>query len=344
MTSATTLLHQKQILFLSPKFFSYELLLKNELEAMGGKVTFFDERPSNTTLGKALLRINRKLMKQKIKNYYEQIIDQIKDQHFDYILICQAEATPTFFLDYLTKTFSHIPKTLYLWDSVRNKINTVEKTPYFDQVESFDIQDCQHYGWHFRPLFFDKSYATLAQNKTQDLDLFFVGTVHSDRYLILEQIKQEFLRENKHVFYYYFIPSKLMFFYYKYFKKIIPGAKINDFNYHPLAQTTLQEKLTSAQVVVDIQHPLQTGLTMRTIEMLGAHKKLITTNQDIVHYDFYDPNNICVIDRDHVVIPAEFLNSTYQPVAQEIYQHYCISSFLTELLGLNQENVRYYHE
>ncbi|WP_225419640.1 lipopolysaccharide biosynthesis protein [Lapidilactobacillus wuchangensis] len=332
----------KRVLFLSPKFFSYEIMLKNKLESMGAEVLFFDERPSNTTLGKSLLRINRKLMEPLVKKYYEKIIKEISGQQFDYILICQAEATPLFFLDFLDKHYQDSHKVLYLWDSVKNKINTVEKAPFFDQVYSFDIQDCEKYDWKFRPLFFDSSYEEIKRNKGTKLDLFFVGTVHSDRYLILEKIKKIFSQRNKVVYFYYYIPSKLMFFYYKYIKRIIPGAKLSDFNYHSLDRTTLQAKLENAQVVIDIQHPLQTGLTMRTIEMLGASKKIITTNQDIIHYDFYNPLNVCVIDRNDVVIPDSFLSSPYQQVDESIYCRYSIKYFLEELLGIEQKEGSYY--
>lgn len=338
-------LNNKKILFLSPQFFSYEKLLKRALEHKGAMVTFFDERPSNTTVGKTLLRINRKLVNHQIKHYYQRIIDQIKNQSFDYILICQAEATPIFFLEFLREHFSDSRRILYLWDSVRNKINTVEKIPFFSRIYSFDHQDCERYNWQFRPLFFDESYSEIANSKdTTKPDLFFVGTIHSDRYLILEKIKKSFVKQHKDVFYFYYIPSKLMFYYYKYVKKIIPKSEIGDFHYRPLPQQTLQRKLAGARVVVDIQHPQQTGLTMRTIEMLGANKKVITTNQDIVHYDFYNPKNICVVDRKHVSVPSTFLESTYQPIPSVIYQHYSISYFLDDLLGLAKDEGDYYHE
>ena len=36
-----------------------------------------------------------------------------------------------------------------------------------------------------------------------------------------------------------------------------------------------------SEVILDINHPGQNGLTMRTFEALGAGKKLITTNTEI---------------------------------------------------------------
>ncbi|WP_071131778.1 hypothetical protein [Enterococcus timonensis] len=324
----------KNILLLAPKFFGYEKMLQKALEKLGAQVTFYDERPSNSTAGKAMLRINPRLMQDQIKKYYQKILSDTADFSFDHILICQGEATPIFFLEELANYFPKSFKTLYFWDSMENKIHNREKAAYFDLVSSFDYQDCQKYGWHFRPLFFDTSYETLQKSEQNVLDLFFVGTIHSDRFIILEQIKKAFLAEKRSVFFYYFIPSKLMFYYYKYLKKIIPNAQLNDFHYQALNKDVLQEKLAAAKTVVDIQHPAQSGLTMRTIEMLGAKKKLITTNSDVVHYDFYRSENICVVDRTDVQVPENFLRSTYQEIPEEVYRRYDIHYFVCELLGI----------
>ena len=40
-----------------------------------------------------------------------------------------------------------------------------------------------------------------------------------------------------------------------------------------------------SRCVLDAPQAGQTGLTIRTIECLGAKRKLITTNKDIVKYD-----------------------------------------------------------
>ena len=44
--------------------------------------------------------------------------------------------------------------------------------------------------------------------------------------------------------------------------------------------------------VVDVENPGQHGLTMRSIEIIGLKRKFITTNPDIVNYDFYNSNNM----------------------------------------------------
>ena len=86
------------------------------------------------------------------------------------------------------------------------------------------------------------------------------------------------------------------------------------------------------KVIVDIQSPLQTGLTMRTLEMVGLKKKLITTNIDIVNYDFYNPNNIMVISRDNPKLDKRFFESDYVDIPSEIYQKYSITSWILDIL------------
>ena len=98
----------------------------------------------------------------------------------------------------------------------------------------------------------------------------------------------------------------------------------------------LTATLKQSKAVVDIQHPKQTGLTMRTIEMLGANKKIITTNSDIKHYDFYHPNNICIVKRNNVVVPTEFMTTPFVLVDERIKERYSINYFVLDILGLTE--------
>lgn len=333
-------LNNKKILFLCPLFFNYHKKLMRAMELMGAQVDFFDERPSNTFLSKALLRINRNFVTVQINKYYEEITSKIKDKKYDYVFICQAEATPKSFLRDVRKMNPTARMVLMLWDSVANKVNTLEKLDLFDEVFSFDKKDCDQFGLTFRPLFFDKEYEELAK-ETPELvyDLFFVGTVHSDRYKILKEVRQQFEKNNLRVFYFLFIPSKIMYYQRKLLTSELDGSEINDFSFVGMPSEQLTAKLKQSKAVVDIQHPKQTGLTMRTIEMLGANKKMITTNTDIQHYDFYHPNNICIVDRNDVVIPTEFMTTAYMPVNDQVKNRYMINYFVLDVLGLTEKDM-----
>lgn len=57
-------------------------------------------------------------------------------------------------------------------------------------------------------------------------------------------------------------------------------------NFESLPSAKVVDAILSSAVVIDIHHPSQHGLTMRTIEAVGLNKKIITTNADIKKYNF----------------------------------------------------------
>ena len=93
------------------------------------------------------------------------------------------------------------------------------------------------------------------------------------------------------------------------------------------------DAMTGHTAVLDIQHPTQRGLTMRTFEALAAQTKLITTNSAIQYYDFYDPENIAIIDRESPVLPDGFLDTPYAPVPKGVTDKYSINNWIRTLFG-----------
>ncbi len=123
-----------------------------------------------------------------------------------------------------------------------------------------------------------------------------------------------------------------MYYYYLLTNKAFKGKKINDFEYDKLSSEEITEIVLRSKVLVDAQFPKNTGLTMRTIEALGMKRKLITANADIVNYDFYDPNNINVVDRKYPLLNRNFIKSNYVDVPEGIYKSYNINNWIRRLL------------
>ena len=115
-------------------------------------------------------------------------------------------------------------------------------------------------------------------------------------------------------------------------------AHLNDFNYKSLSKNEIFDIIKKSRIILDIQHPKQTGLTMRTIEMIGAKKKLITTNTSIKGYDFYYQNNILVIDRNNPIIPIDFFHSDYTPINDKLYYKYSLDGWLEDIFKINYYN------
>ena len=73
---------------------------------------------------------------------------------------------------------------------------------------------------------------------------------------------------------------------------------------------------------------------MRTIETLGAGKKIITTNNEIKHYDIFNEYNICVIDRENPDIPDVFLSSDYKAMDENILKKYSLEGWLISMFDI----------
>ena len=105
----------------------------------------------------------------------------------------------------------------------------------------------------------------------------------------------------------------------EYTTKHIPLSEVNNY-------------INNAQVLLDINRKGQKGLTFRVFESLGLEKKLITTNSDIINYDFYNPNNILIIDEKNPNIPIDFFNNDYQKIPEAILKKYTIEGWINQVL------------
>lgn len=236
----------------------------------------------------------------------------------------------------LKNKFSQASFCLYLYDSLDNIKGITTKLDYFDRVLSFDMEDTsRHPKMIFRPLFFIDDYRkTFNTQKQYDFDVSFVGTIHSDRYKVIKAIKGIAHKNQYKYFFYCYLQSRFMYYFYKLSKREFRGAKKDDFEFDKIGSLKIAEVIDKTKAVLDIQHPKQTGLTMRTIEMIGMHKKLITTNQSIEKYDFYNPDNIAVIDRNDITIPEGFLDKPYSEIEYAIYYKYSLESWIIDVLGV----------
>lgn len=318
-------LENKNILYISPKFFGYEKIIKEKLENLGAVVDYFDDRPSNDFLTKVFIRLKLKFfVNKKINNYYNALYNYIKDKNYDYIFVVSPETFSFKELEIIKNLKPNAKTILYMWDSFENKnsFNTIEL---FDEVFSFDNRDAQKYDLSFLPLFYIEEYEKL-ETKKHEFDITFIATAHSDRYKIAKKVNK--VLDNYKSYYYFYLPSKIMYYIRKYFVKNYEYGNIEDFSFKPLEHSKIFDYFSKSKVILDINHPNQYGLTMRTFECLGAKKKLITTNQNILEYDFYNPNNIMVINRNNPVIDKIFFDSPYEELESGVYKKYSIENWL----------------
>lgn len=326
---------KKKVLFFSPAFFGYEKAIVDKLIELNYEVDYFDERSITKNVEKALLKVVPSFFNNKSQKYYQLIFDKIKDKEYDIVFFIKGDSIPLDMLDKFRSHYSQSIFLLYLWDSIRNIKNIENKFLFFDKIYSFDNEDVKkNANLIFRPLFYIDEYKKdFSIKASYEYDISFCGTIHSDRYRVIKEISN-FAKENYlKTMLYSFLQGKFIYYFYKFTKKEFFGTKISEFDFEKISGRRIAEIVDSSRVILDIQHPEQTGLTIRTIEMVGMHKKLITTNKEIAQYDFYNPKNICIIDRKNPKLPIEFFNSNYEPVSKEVYDNYSLESWIKEILN-----------
>jgi hypothetical protein len=163
----------------------------------------------------------------------------------------------------------------------------------------------------------------------------FIGTLHSDRYEVVKRILS--LIEGKQSYVYFYSTSKMLFLFQKLFDKNFRNVKKEDISFSPLSKENTIDIINKSKVVIDIEHIKQKGLTMRTLEMLGANKKMITTNKEIINYDFYNTDNIQIIDRNNINLDKSFFEIDFKSINTDIYDKYSIRQWVETIFKDNNE-------
>lgn len=332
------ILKNKNILLFVPRGRGiYGSGIYKELEYFGAKVKIYDERPSENTFTKVILRLSKRIISPYLNNYYKRIIRNNIDINFDYIFVIRGEGLTPKIANKFKFIYPNAKRILYLWDSLKS--NDVRNLfPHFDFIFSFDHEDAEaNSEIHFRPLFYLPIYRELASKKTREVDLTFIGTVHSNRYHIIKSIERKFLNSNIKTLFYFYFPSKILYYRKKLLDRSFRDSKLSDFKFQLIGSAHVAKLLSESHASLDIEGLGQTGLTMRTIELLGLKRKLITTNKNIKLYDFYDENNILVIDRDDPIIDVGFIKSEYEELSEEIYNKYSLNGWITEIFKISYD-------
>lgn len=320
-------LDEVNILLLYAKFFNYDQIVKTKLEELGAHVELFDARAEVSTFEKAVKKFYRGQYQKKQIAFHNGIQQKLENINFDYVF--SNSFLPKETVMGYRKKFPSAKLVLYLDDSVANLRGVEQTFELYDRVITFDRADACKYSIEFRPLFYADSFANTNndENKMEN-DICFIGTVHSDRLKVIEKIEKICKTHDKTFFTYCYLQSKVMFYIYYILKKEFRHKKKNYFKYVPMKSDLVAKTMSNSFAILDIQHPKQTGLTMRTIETVGSRKKMITTNADIKNYDLYNPHNICIIDRNNPEISDEFFTTSYEVLLPEIQYKYSIDGWI----------------
>lgn len=328
-------LKNKRILYISVKTFNYELEIANKLRELGAIVDYFDERPSNSVLTKGIIRLKPSFIKSNIDTYYNSILKIIEGEKYDFFFLVKGEAIPSFFLAKLKSLQKNCSFIYYTWDSFENNSNALSILHFFDKKLTFDPLDAERFKLEFRPLFYIDKYMMIKNINKSKYKMLFIGTAHSDRYRISNEVVNWCRKHNFTTFTYYYIQSKLVYFFKSKFDFSFKNFDYKKLNFKSLSVDEIIKYYKDSSIILDINHPNQRGLTMRTFEALGAGKKIITTNKEIKKYSFYDPKNIFVIDREIIKLEKAFFESKFNTISEVILTEMSITGWIKSVFIKN---------
>ena len=301
--------------------------LKNALEQKGHTVrhiNFFDFKYKYPNFKTKIYNFILKTVSNKnIKNIYygNEIIKKLEEnnQIQDAILTIKGDFIDSKailnFKKYTNKSIA------FFNDSISRCPNTKKVISCFDEVYSFEKEDCKKHNLKFIP-----NWIYPIERKTNQPTRYKIFNISSEdrRTPILSKIASVLKEKN--------IIYKIIVFEEKikknkkrdpnleYITKQMPLAEVNNY-------------LHNTSVLLDINRTGQKGLTFRVFESIELEKKLITTNSDIKHYDFYNPTNILVINEKEPNIPLDFFNREYEKIPEKILKKYTIQEWINQILN-----------
>jgi UDP-N-acetylglucosamine 2-epimerase len=103
--------------------------------------------------------------------------------------------------------------------------------------------------------------------------------------------------------------------------------------YMPYNQVLMEAQ--NSEVLLDIVAGEQSGATQRELEALYFRKKLITDNQNIKSRNYFNQNNIFLIDysKDNILEGIEtFLEKPFEDASSEVKEYYTIENWINRFI------------
>ncbi|WP_306352875.1 hypothetical protein [Flavobacterium sp. '19STA2R22 D10 B1'] len=256
---------------------------------------------------------------QKIENFFSKTFlkKNLKDQwleqdirskmkgHYDTIFVIRPDMLSDSIHRMLKKNSNYY--ITYLFDNFKRMPKQAHILPFFDKVFSYEKEDCAKYQLEFAT-----NYITTENYKSDTFEyLLYNIATFDERFGILKKIAV-------------FLDNKKISFKFRLYTPNEKEDSLIDFFHNHMAISEVLDEIKKAKIIIDIQREGQLGLTFRVFEALGNNKKLITTNIDIVNYNFYNPKNIYVIDDKNPIIeiPEDFIKSDYEIIDDIILNQY----------------------
>lgn len=323
----------QSVLFVSLGFYNYDDKITATIKELGYEVTQFTPIGNYNTFEKLYNAFTKgQFLKKKCLKRQKQFMND-NPKKYDYVLVIVGRHLDPSLLAEYRKAQPQAKFILYLWDDIARVEGYEDNKGFYDEVYSFDLKDVAEHSVKHHPLFYVPDY--LYHNDEKKYILSLSGTLHSGRVSLWDKIMTKYNLDANDCFL-FLLGMKME----HYFKALLPSKdKWMSLKYIHIKGMNLEEMaviMRQSKVSLDVQFGSQAGLTIRTFESLASKTKLITTNPYVKEYDFYQYGNICVVDKDNPEVPADFFDTPYNEIPQEITEKYSLYHWVYTMLGESQ--------
>lgn len=320
---------QKSILFIAPDGVVFPDIFEKNLRLLGFDVYTvtppdskdfryknFKQRLSNFWRKNVLRDIGfkRKLIIDYHKDHLIKKLNAIKNTDFG--LVIRPDLYPLEVIELATKKCKKLVG--YQWDGLDRYPEIQQYIPLIDRFFVFDANDLSVDGTlPTTNFYFDHMTSSFPNDQST---AYYLGSYLKERVDILSDInaKLETLHVDKNI---KVVSDRTRIMELVTSKGLTPTSDVISY------EENLQE-VFKASILVDIQNPVHKGLSFRIFEGIGYDKKVITTNADIIHYDFYMPENFLVWEGQSVQELTKFIETSYRPLDEVIKQKYSFSNWI----------------
>ncbi|WP_415329114.1 hypothetical protein [Chryseobacterium sp. MMS23-Vi53] len=289
----------------------------------------FSERATNAV---SKIFLNKNLKTEKRQKF---VLDSLeKLGHQDQILVLNPD---TFDLSTLEKIQKYSDRLItYLYDSLDRLHVEKEKLKLFDKIFSFDIADVQKYGFEKLTNYI---YLPHLCNTKQDqkMDLFYITSYDNKRVAFIKLLTKRLL-ELSLKFQIIVIGKKGWKHQLKNIFISVPENLHIIFSIKKINHDKLPKFYKNSRALLDLTRENQYGLSFRVFEAMALEKKIITDNEFIKTYDFYNPNNILVLNETCSNLDQSFFEIPYEKIPEEIYYSYTLDCWVSKVFELGNKN------
>ncbi|MDO5651394.1 MAG: hypothetical protein Q4G13_04570 [Moraxella sp.] len=337
MDTPTKIGQGKSIFLVMPNHVNFYDTFVHQIEQMGFTVTLL-KTPKfkyKNILEKSLNFFKKNVMQDKsykesmVKQETKQILSDITKnltKRIDYALFIRADL----FEDEIIETVKKHCNIMinYQWDGMDRFPEIFNKIHFFDKFFVFDKNDIEkypEYNFHLSNNF----YFDLATDISNDGNAYFLGAHMTERVSTVINFLDAAQAINLNTNFYIGNARQSKR------RSLYQGRDIvflsEDMSYHDNLQ-----KAKNCYILVDFVIGEHSGLSFRSFESIAYKKKLITTNSEVLNYDFYHPNNIFIWDGKTINHESlkDFLKKPYYDIDDNIRNKYSFENWLNNILEI----------